>query len=59
MLFENKTSKEKIRGTSICFELHFTLNHFLKTKGVENLHDLFDTDTEYVLSGPVCEQNWL
>lgn len=58
MLFENKKInhlKRKPEALCIHFELHFTLNNFLKTKGGENLHDLFNIDAGSI-SEQVCEQ---
>ena len=60
-LFENKKIKHlkrKPEAPCIHFELHFTLNHLLKTKGGENLHDLFNIDADSVCE-PVCEQKQL
>lgn len=57
-LFENKKIKllkRKPETPCIHFELHFTLNHFLKTKSGENLLDLFNIDGDSI-SEPVCEQ---
>lgn len=57
-LIENKKIKHlkrKPEAPCICFELHSTLNNFLKTKGGENLHDLFHIDAESI-SEQVCEQ---
>lgn len=57
-LFENKKIKHlkrKPEAPCIHFELHFTLNHFLKTKSGENLQDLFNIDADSV-SELVCEQ---
>lgn len=56
-LFENKKIKHlkrKSEAPCIHFELHFTLNHFLKTKDGENLHDLFNIDADFV-NEPVCK----